>query len=318
MRLIITIDTEEDNWGSYSPTEYSLENIEKIPILQNLFDKFNIKPTYLITYPVATDDRSISILQGILREGKCEIGTHCHPWNTPPFKEESNERNSMLCNLSADLQFGKLTVLHKAIMENFGIQPITFRAGRWGYNMEVAKNLSRLGYKIDTSITPYTDWANYQGPDFSNISPRPFKFSVENIFNGSSNGQMIEVPATIGFTQQNFELCSYILRIFSKRPIARLKIVGILNKLNLLNKVWLSPENSDSKNMIKLTKCMLEKGYNLLNMIFHSSTLKAGLTPFVRTKDDEKRFLGDIKEFLIFARDAGIEPIKPSDYLKLL
>jgi hypothetical protein len=169
MYLIITIDTEEDNWGDYSPTGHALENIERIPDLQQLLNEFNVKPTYLITYPVATDERAISILKGILDEGKCEIGSHCHPWNTPPFEEVNNKKNSMLCNLPIDLQFNKISFLHQTIQNNFGITPISFRAGRWGFNQEVAKNLFRLGYQIDTSITPFVDWADFHGPAFSRI-----------------------------------------------------------------------------------------------------------------------------------------------------
>src|SRR3989344_4183211 len=126
MYLIITIDAEEDNWGSFSPTSYTLENIYKIPELQALFDKFNVKPAYLLTYPVATDKKAISIFKKILEHDKCEIGAHCHPWNTPPFEEETSARNSMMCNLSADLQYRKLQNLHETIKNNFGIEPVSF------------------------------------------------------------------------------------------------------------------------------------------------------------------------------------------------
>ena len=117
MYLIVTIDTEEDNWGEYYLPEYSLRNIEEIPKLQDLFNEFNVKPTYLITYPVATNERAVFILKRILDEGKCEIGNHCHPWNTPPFEEERNKFNSMLCNLPMELQYKKIKVLHD--LKNF-------------------------------------------------------------------------------------------------------------------------------------------------------------------------------------------------------
>ena len=105
MKLIVTIDTEEDNWGSYNPTGNTVENIGYIRELQELFDKYDVKPTYLLTYPVATDDNSVSLLRGVMERGGCEIGTHCHPWNTPPFKEQTGPKNSMLCNLPSNLQY---------------------------------------------------------------------------------------------------------------------------------------------------------------------------------------------------------------------
>ena len=79
MKLIITIDTEEDNWGQFDAQKFTVENIERIPILQDLFDSFGFKPTYLLSYPVATNDRAISILKSILDRDRCEIGNHCHP-----------------------------------------------------------------------------------------------------------------------------------------------------------------------------------------------------------------------------------------------
>ncbi|TAK08329.1 MAG: WalW protein, partial [Candidatus Manganitrophaceae bacterium] len=66
MKLIITIDTEEDNWGSYRSTGMTLENIKRIPVLQQLFDAYQVKPTYLITHTVATDEASVAILKPIL------------------------------------------------------------------------------------------------------------------------------------------------------------------------------------------------------------------------------------------------------------
>ena len=85
MKLIVAVDTEEDNWGSLRLTRYTCENIARIPAVQALFDQFNVTPTYLITYPVATNDRAASILKAILDPKRCEIGTQCHPWNTLPL-----------------------------------------------------------------------------------------------------------------------------------------------------------------------------------------------------------------------------------------
>ena len=307
MKLIITIDTEEDDWGSYSRTEYSLRNIERIPRLQELFDEFNCKPTYLVTYPVATDDTTVPILKQIMDQGKCEIGTHCHPWNTPPFDEENTEKNSMLCNLSHDLQWRKLKSLHTAIIENFGVVPKSFRAGRWGYDEGVARNLYKLGYLIDSSISPFWDWRDYDGPDFSRMSPEPFRFNLTNIFRGVPQGQLVEIPATIAFLQQNFVFSSRVSNLLKSKFLRKLRLKGILYRLNLLNQVWLSPEMSDSERMIKITKVMIRKGFRLVNMFFHSTSLLAGLGPFVKNAEEEKQFLERIRKFLRFTRECDFE-----------
>src|SRR5207249_90195 len=150
MKLVITIDTEEDNWGYSRQGTVTFRNIEKLHNLQRLFGEFGVKATYLITYPVATDPRSVAILKELSSENGCEIGAHCHPWNTPPFEEENTEWNSMLCNLDANLQYAKVKTLHKTIRESLGVEAVSFRAGRWGYSREVGLTLTRLGYKVDT------------------------------------------------------------------------------------------------------------------------------------------------------------------------
>lgn len=318
MKLVVTIDTEEDNWVPVRQTCYAVDNISRIPSLQQLFDDFAVKPTYFITYPVTTNDKAVSILSAIFKEGRCEIGAHCHPWNTPPSEEDNHPKNSMLCNLPPALQYRKIRSLHGAIQRNFGHDPISFRSGRWGFSQDVARNLHRVGYKIDTSITPYTDWRRDYGPDFSNLAPRPFRFSTGNTFEDSQAGPLIEVPVTIGFLQPNFGLTNSILKALRRRPIRHLRLSGVLCRLNLLNKVWLSPEVSDSKQMIGLTQRMMQGANLIINMTFHSSSLTPGLTPFVRTKSDEERFVHTLREFLTFCRDVGISPIKLCDVLNLV
>lgn len=312
MKLVITLDTEEDDWGAYGAAHYSTENILKIPNFQEICDQFNVAPTYLITYPVATDQRSVKILRRILDGGKCEVGMHCHPWNTPPFEEERNAYNSMLCNLPAELQYKKMSTLHEVIVKNLSIEPKSFRAGRWGYNEAVGEVLKELNYKVDTSVTPFTDWSEYYGPDFSNMFPDPYKF-YPNGGSSSKAQNLIEVPATIGYLQKNFELCNAVDKLLQTKWNRYLHLKGVLSRLRLLNKVHLSPESSSSTQMIALTKVFMKRKATILNMFFHSTSLKAGLSSFVQTLSDERKFLDQLRFFLSFSREAGITGVKLSD-----
>lgn len=309
MKLLVTIDTEEDNWGTYIPTGATVENVARLPRLQELFDSFEVRPTYLVTYPVVTDKRAVSILKKLLETGKCEIGTHCHPWNTPPLEEEPNERSSMLCNLTEELQYRKMECLHEAIVRNLGIVPRCFRAGRWGFDQTVGANLYKLGYEVDSSISPFMDWSEHFGPDFSDRFPLPYRFSPHDVFRQSAGGPMVEVPITIGFAQKDFARCNLILKRLMKSRLRRLKAVGILYKLRLLNRIWLSPEISSTREMKRLTLTMAGNNYPLLNMTFHSPAIVPGLSPFVKTPDDEQRFLQRTRTYLSFARQKGIDSI---------
>jgi hypothetical protein len=313
VKLIVTIDTEEDNWAPYSPTGYTVRNIERLPALQDLFAAYDVRPTYLVTYQVVTHAGAADILDSLVHSEQCEIGAHCHPWSTPPFTEDKVERNSMLCNLPPVLQVAKIRSLHAAILSRLGVSPTSFRSGRWGYSPTVAATLHALGYRVDTSITAYTDWRYCDGPDHSEMSPAPFLFSPEEIYRPHPTGCMLQVPATVGYLQRDFALSNALVNGIRRSSLRHLRLIGALDRMGWVNKVWLSPENSTGTQMMALARRMRDSGYPLVNMFFHSSTLTAGLTPFVRDRQDEVWFLERIREFLAFAQEEGFESITLSE-----
>lgn len=315
MKLIITIDTEEDNWDRYSATDNPISNIERVPDLQNLFDEFGVLPTYLVTYPVATNPRSVAILKKILMDGTCEIGMHCHPWNTPPFNgsRQIQPRDTMLSNLSEDLVHQKLSKHHDAICKNFGIVPVSFRAGRWGYGPAVGRSLCRLGYRFDTSATPYVNWGIYNGPNFTEFGPEIKRFEFDGISNELKNCELFEIPPTIGFLQANFRRSQKLSEMMETKIARSLHLNGILDRIGLLNKRWLSPEMTDVDSMIRLARRMQKNNYSFLNMFFHSTSLKGGLSGFVKSNED-KVFFKKIRDFLSFHRESGWEAMTLSQF----
>jgi len=305
-KVFITIDTEEDLWGEYKTPDSPVDNIAHLPMLQDLFDRFGAMPTYFVNWPVVTNKHASQVLQEILNRGRCEIGTHCHPWNTPPIEEKTNNHNSMICNLPYDLIEKKLETLHQAIVDRFKVKPICFRAGRWGFGPKVAKVIHKLGYRVDTSLTPFVDWIEEEGPDFSDASTFSYWFDSDDILHEKENGSLLEVPPTIGFLQKNFERCGSIRKRFFKKPHSLYHVLGILDKLRILNHRWLSPELSSGSDMILLSKNFIRLGHRFLNMSFHSTSLLPGKSPFVRNQKQFEKFLHDIEMFLQFAVDQGM------------
>ncbi|GFO63713.1 polysaccharide deacetylase family protein [Geomonas paludis] len=307
MVLVITIDTEEDNWGGYTDRSYSLENLKCIHDLQALFDRYGVRPTYLINYPVATDPMAIELFSDLLDRGRCEVGMHCHPWNTPPFEESLCSYNSMLCNLPEQLQFRKLETLRNAICDNLGIAPASFRAGRWAFGSATARSIQRLGLRIDTSVTSYTSWADSNGVDYSRVPPHPYRFSSRDIFLSDDSGELLQFPASVGFLQHDFEICRRAHELLKKPPLRKMRLCGILDRLRLLNKVALSPETATGPMMVKLAERFRALLIGYLNLFFHSNTLVKGLSPFNKRDGDTERFFQSLEQFLRYARDTGIE-----------
>lgn len=313
MFFLVTIDTEEDQWSDYSTAGQTLENIKAIPRLQTLFEKYNTRPTYLISRPVAQDPYAVEILGDIEKEGKAEIGAHCHPWNTPPFTETINPYNSMLCNLPSSLQYEKLLSLTCAIQNNFKIQPVSFRSGRWGYNSSVADSLARLGYLVDSSLTPFMDWSAYNGPDLSDSPLCPFFFNPPRIMTSVSDGSVFEIPVSIGFSRTNFKMSHNVFAFFEKTRLTKKYFIGSLVRLGILKKIWLSPEISTSKEMTLLISILKRKGAKHLNLMFHSNSLKPGNTPFVKNSDDINRFFMRLEKVLHYIDSLGCQPVTLSE-----
>ena len=307
MKFMLTIDTEEDNWDKYSRTDNPVENLKKIIPLQKIFDRYGVRPTYLISYPVATDPGCIEILKSILDQGRCEIGSHCHPWNTPPFDEEINEHNSMLSNLPESLVLQKLQSLHEVICHNFGIVPVSFRAGRWGFSPSVARCLEKLDYKIDTSVSPFVDWREYQGVDFSDYPLNAYRFDPNDIKKQETAGSLVQVPVTIGYLQGDPYKSYAIAERLRSGFFKKMHVYSVVWRLGLFNKIWLSPEHCTTREMIKISNAFLREGISHLNMAFHSTSLMHGLTPFNRNGAEEKRLFQRIESYLKYISDQKIE-----------
>jgi len=317
--LLITVDTEEDNWG-YVRDEISVHNIEYLYLCQEIFDRFSIRPIYLCTWSVLSDKHATRVLKEIYKDCKCYIGAHLHPWNTPPLKEELCAYNSHAKNLSYDLIERKVMNLTDLIETQFQISPIIFRTGRWALGENVLMVLEKLGYKIDTSVSPFTNWEQYgKGQNFRSFPYLPYYLdSNRPIYKPlRAPSSILEIPVSIGFNRQPYSFWSNIFFLCEYPLLKLIKLRGILAKTGILRKIWLSPEQADARQMLSLTRVLLKSGINLLNLTFHSTSLKPGLSPFVKNEKDHRRFLGSLEEYLEGLNDmAEIKCLSPADLLR--
>ena len=89
--LFVVVDTEaEFDWAK--PFRRDLNTVEAADHLgrgQAVFDRYGLKPLYVVDYPIATNPKSVARIRDILERGACEIGAHLHPWTTPPYGRTS-------------------------------------------------------------------------------------------------------------------------------------------------------------------------------------------------------------------------------------
>jgi hypothetical protein len=295
VELLIVVDTEEEfDWTRpFSRASTATSSIPAQARAHEIYDRFGIVPTYVVDYPVATDPSAAYFLRALKEAGKAEIGAHLHPWVTPPHVEEVTTRNSYHCNLPAGLERAKLVTLTDAIAAAFGERPTIFKAGRYGYGPNTGRVLADLGYQVDCSMVPHTDFSGDGGPDFRGVPDRPHWLD---------NG-LLEVPLSVGFLGAAPALGEKVAWLFDHRAAGRLHVPGMLARSGLVARSRLSPEGVPADEQCGLIEAMAARGHRLFSLCYHSPSLAPGHTPYVRDEADLARFLAAIDQVLTFFRD---------------
>ncbi len=296
--LVVTVDTEEEGlWGgNYPRTGNTVENLRGVERFQALCDRFGIRPTYLVDAPVVEEDWAVDLLRSIQDDGRCEIGTHVHPWCNPPFDEEITPRNSYLCNLPEELQREKIVWLTECIEERFGYRPTSFRAGRYGLDIVGARILEELGYQVDSSVIPFQNYSPEGGPDFSQAPWTPYLVGGDNLRVPQSEGDLLEVPVCVGFNRHDFRQAQAIQRFVSQSWLRYVHFEGILDRLGIIRRIKFSPEQADAGMMKTLVDVCLGQQIPVLVMMLHSSSLIPGFSPYVRNDLQANQFFDRLSQ----------------------
>ena len=75
----------------------------------------------------------------------------------------------------------------------------------------------------------------------------------------------------------------------------------MLKKLGVVRPMWLRPSYSSLDDMCDLARRLATSGEPLLNVIFHSSEIIVGGSPYNRTQAELDAFLDRLDRFLAFA-----------------
>jgi peptidoglycan/xylan/chitin deacetylase (PgdA/CDA1 family) len=153
--LLVAIDTEGDNqWDADARRIQTFRNIHALEMLHDFFAARGVRPTYVVTYPVVRDPRSAEVLRRLVARGDCEIGAHHHAWETPPFDAGDVDRHPYALSLPIEQFEAQLASLTDAITDAIGVRPLSYRSGRFGFAAAHVSALERLGYRVDSSVTP--------------------------------------------------------------------------------------------------------------------------------------------------------------------
>ena len=297
--LIVSIDTEEDNWQP-SRSGVTVENICELHRLARFFDRLGVRPTYFTAYQVAIQPRAAETLRDLCAEGRAEIAAHLHPWNTPPLAEAFVPRNSMVKNLPAELQLAKLRRLTAALEEAFGFTPRAFRAGRYGLGRDTVGALVRCGYRVDSSVTPFVSWENVDdGPTFVGAPVVAYHVAPDrDVRRSAPDGDLLEIPLSYGFSRGPFGLWGRVRRVLDVAPFRPFHLVGLAARAGLFKRIALCPEVASVADMLTLSRRLLEHGVRHLHLSWHSPSLKPGLSPFAATGADVACLYSSVETYL--------------------
>ncbi len=278
-RFLVTVDTEEEfDWsGPFSRDRHALTHLPGVSRFQALCETRNVKPVYLVDYPVVTDAYGIEMFSELAARGVAEIGLQLHPWVTPPFKEELGGRNSYACNLPAALERAKLKSLYDVVVEKLKVRPDCYRAGRYGAGENTPAILAELGVRVDTSVRALFDYSGQGGPNYARYRLDPYWVKPR---------ELLELPVTsvFGGLARTFGTALFD-RVFQTEAMR-----AFLARGKLLERIALTPEGIPVEKAVAAIDIAIELKVPVLTFSFHSPSLAEGHTPYVRNPDDLEYF----------------------------
>lgn len=292
--LVTTVDAEENfDWsGPFIRTASRVTSMRSQHKAHRVFERYGVIPTYLVDFPVASQDSGREPLRELLAAGVCEIGAQLHPWVTPPFVEVISKRNSYPGNLPMVVEYDKLLALTNMLQEAFGIRPRIYRAGRCGFGPNTGEILRHLGYLVDSSIMPYWNYGPQSGPDFRAFGAEPYWIDGEQT--------VLEMPISVALVGRAARFGASMSRSLFNPVSERAGLTAAVARLGLIERIRLTPEGIDIDEAKRLVRQMIADQHRVFVLTYHSPSLEPGSTPYVRTKADLAHFLAWLEDFYQF------------------
>jgi hypothetical protein len=274
----VTIDVEPDctvSWRRSNPLSFVNVTTGIVEILQPLFARQGVRPTYLLSPEVLDHAPAVAALRGLT---DCELGTHLHAEYIGPARTYADaagtESAEFPCNLPDDVEDAKIAAITELFTRQIGRTPRSYRAARFGADEHTFASLARQGYKVDTSVTPGINWGRAGGPDFRGRPEQPYWLEPD---------RLLEVPVTIS----------------GKR------LPGLPDKW--LFHRWLRPSIMSVHEMKRLIDRQIDTygDDTVLNMMFHSMEVIPLASPYVRSAAGQRRFLRRLAAICEYVVRAG-------------
>jgi len=297
--LLIAIDTEGDNqWDREARRHQTFANTRVLERLHDFFAERRVRPTYLVTYPVTRDRESAAALRRIVARGDAEVGAHHHAWETPPCEPADIDRHPYALSLSLAQFDAQLSALTRALADTVGEAPTSYRSGRFGFAAEHVSSLEQHGYRIDSSVMPLFYETHKGGPDFVGAPLTPYFLSYDSAVRPGTS-TVLELPVSSAL---NRRVPGWMEALYARAPwpyttkrVLRLSRIATVRSLR--------PSYTSAEDMAALARSLVSRRVPILNLLFHSSEVIVGGSPYNKTAGDLTAFYERLSQFIAVAID---------------
>ena len=292
--FIITLDVEGDNMWAVSDIKapVSTENAKYLFRFQELCEKYNFIPTYLVNYEMALDKAMIELGRAGIKNSKLEIGMHMHAWNCPPYfpliKAPVKRGKPYMSEYPRFAIERKITYLTELLQDTFQVKMRAHRGGRWCLDDRIIAALEKNGYTVDCTCTPKRSWKKQPGwtigsggTDWSQLESRPYMIMEKG------KNVLVEIPVTAA----------------SKKPD------------NV--PACFRPNGRNGKELIAMIDYIYPH-FDYIEFMIHSSELMASGSPTFRNKGQIERLYADMEDLFKELSGKGYIGIGISDFADII
>lgn len=305
LKLAVTIDVEEEGLfrGSYDSHGSSVNNVSELGKLDSIFREWGIRPTLLVTYPVATHEPHQQFLMDLGEKWRAEIGAHLHWWNTPPLEKLPYCEPIPSGLMPRELLRAKISTLLDAI-KRMGASPTSFRMGRFNMSPHMFSVLEDTAIKVDSSIAPMHRYPG--GPDHLCAPIDPYFPDPEDPRQpGMSN--LLEVPIT------NVPFVDGLGQFLEKLSESVIPQDWISWFAMYLGSLSAQPLGTGLRRMKAAASLHSARGGRVLTIFFHSSELMPGANPQHSTNRQVENFLKRLRDFFGWLHSKNAESLTLSE-----
>jgi hypothetical protein len=299
LKVVVTIDVEEEGLfrGRYHSHGSSVNNVSELTKLDSIFREWGVRPTLLVTYPVAAHERHQHFLMNLRDKWHGEIGAHLHWWNTPPLEKLPYPEPIPSRLIPRELLQAKISKLF-GVLKSMGASPTSFRMGRFNMSPGLFSVLKDTGITVDSSIAPMHRYLG--GPDHLCAPIDPY-FPDPDDPRRQGASKLLEVPIT------NVPIVGGLGHFLERLPESLIPRDWVSWFAMYLGSLSVQPMGTGLRRM-KAAACLHRaRGGRVLTIFFHSSELMPGANPQHSTDHQVGRFLKRLRDFFAWLHSQQAE-----------